>query len=280
MRLGINEALRLIQKEYFIMSLRKGLIAKFGIALYLLFAVILNTGFCLSAVSYVFADMDAQEIVGKVDEIRSPQTDYIISVEVISFSSERQPNSASYEVMIKGRDKTIVKTLLPEVERGRILLMRDRDLWAFFPEVAKPLRLSLQERLIGEVANGDIARVNFSGDYNAKLLRIEKIEGKDYYVLELTAKSEEVTYSRAILWAEKEKFWPLKADFFAASGRLLKTCFYEEYKMLGDRERPTQLIMQDSVVKGKRSVIKYDNVRLQEIPEKYFTKEYMKKFMD
>jgi hypothetical protein len=48
--------------------------------------------------------------------------------------------------------------------------------------------MSLQQRLIGQVAYGDIARINFSGDYEPKLKEIEKIEDKAYYVLGLTAK--------------------------------------------------------------------------------------------
>lgn len=231
-------------------------------------------------VSCAFAEPGAQEIIQKVDEVRSPQTDYTISVEVNSYSVSRQPKSAVYEVMTKGSDKTIIKTVFPKVERGRILLMRDRNLWAFFPEVTKPLRLSMQERLIGEVSNGDIARVNFSGDYAAKLLRMEKTGGKVYYVLELTAKSGDVTYGKVILWAQKEAFWPLKAEFYAISGRLLKICSYESYKMLGERLRPTQLVMEDPIVRGKKSVIKYDNIRIGELPEKYFSKDYMKKLMN
>ena len=36
----------------------------------------------------------------------------------------------------------------------------------------------MSQRLTGQVANGDIAKVNFSGDYEAKLLRVEKIDGE------------------------------------------------------------------------------------------------------
>jgi hypothetical protein len=227
-----------------------------------------------------FADLSANEIIQKVDEVRSPRLDYAVMVEVTSYSSGRQTKSASYEVMIKGRDKTIVKTLLPKNERGRILLMRGDDLWAFFPEVTKPLRLSLQERLIGEVANGDIARVNFSGDYDAKLLNIEKTNEKEYYVLGLTANRPQVTYARAIVWAEKGTFRPFKAEFYGITGRLLKRCSYEDYKMLAGWLRPSRLVMEDPIVSGKKSVIRYDNMNVGEIPEKYFAKDYMKKLME
>lgn len=228
----------------------------------------------------VFADLSPAEIVQKVDEVRSPQQDYTVVVEVASFTAVRQNKSATYEVMVKGKDSTVIKTVLPQNERGRVLLMREDDLWAFFPEVTKPLRLSLQERLLGEVANGDIARVNFSGDYDAKILRSEKLEEKDCYVLELTANRPGVTYGKAILWAEKDTFWPVRAEFYAVSGRLLKRCSYEAYDMLAERLRPTRLVMEDPLTQGKKSVITYTSIKVEELPEKYFTKDYMKKLME
>ena len=158
--------------------------------------------------------------------------------------------------------------------------MNERNLWAFFPDVSKPIRLSMQERLIGDVANGDIARVNFSGDYFASLLRQEKIGEKEYFVLELVANAPEVTYGKVILWAEVLTCWPLKAEFYAISGRLLKACSYENYKMLAGALRPSRLVMEDPIIKGKKSTLTYDTMRVGELPDKYFTKDYMKKMME
>ena len=232
----------------------------------------------MAQVSY--AQMHADEIIEKVDQVRSPGEDYTIEATVDSYSGGRaESRSATYEVMVKGADNTIIKTILPNVERGRVLLMRGHDLWGFFPDVSKPLRLSLQERLLGDVSNGDIARVNFSGDYDSKVLRTEQIGDNDCYVLELTANAPDVTYGKVILWAQVADFHPIKAEFYAISGKLLKRCSYEEYKMLGDAVRPTKLIMEDPLIKGKRSIITYENIQIGEIPEKYFTKDYMKKLM-
>lgn len=248
----------------------------------------INVSICLLVNSLFFFSLSsaednspaAQEILLKSDEVRNPQLDYVTWVKVTSFKPNREPTIATYDVMVKGREKAVVKTLSPAVDKGRILLMLGNDLWAFLPEVSKPLRISLQERLIGDVANGDIARTNFSGDYTPELTKSEKIEGRDYYVLKLAAKTESVTYASATLWIDKENFHPFKAEFFAVSGRLLKTCSYENYRELAGRLRPTRLVMNDPVVKGKKSVIEYDSMKVKELPEKYFAKDYMKKLMD
>jgi outer membrane lipoprotein-sorting protein len=223
------------------------------------------------------ADPSAEEILEKADEVRNPQLDFKVFVNITSIKPGRDPRIAKYEVFIKGRNKTLIKTLYPNVDRGTSTLMIDYDLWVFLRTISKPLRISLQQRLIGEVATGDITRANFSGDYNPKILRIEDINEKEYYVLELSAKDERVTYHRVVLWVQKNNFHPVKAEFYAVSGRILKTCSYEDYRLVLDRLRPTRLVLDDPLVEGQKSILEYQNMTVTDLPNKYFTKSYLKK---
>lgn len=86
------------------------------------------------------------------------------------------------------------------------------------------MRLSLAQRLTGQVANGDLARANFSGDYTPKLLRSETIDGENHHVLELNAVDRSVTYQRVLYWVKQKNSYPFKAEFCSVSGRLLKSC--------------------------------------------------------
>ena len=60
----------------------------------------------------------------------------------------------------------------------------------------------------------DLARTNFSEDYNAKEIGREKINGKESAKLELTAKNKDVTYRKIHYWVEIGTGAPLKARFF------------------------------------------------------------------
>jgi outer membrane lipoprotein-sorting protein len=238
----------------------------------------LIVGSCLLA-HPAFAELTAEEIVKKVDEVRNPELDYETDVKIVSYKPNRPDHASRYTVFIKGKDKTIVKTTEPEIERGQALLMRENDFWAFFPEVSKPVRISLQQRLNGDVANGDIARTNFSGDYSSTINRKETISGKEFYVLELVSLKDSTTYGKVVLWVMAENFWPVKAEFYAISGRFLKTCSYENYKTMAGKLRPSKLVLKDAVVKGQYSTIEYSDMTLMEIPEKNFTKEYLNKLV-
>lgn len=165
----------------------------------------------------------------------------------------------------------------PAAERGQIILMKGRDLWVFMPDVSQPVRISLAQRLTGQVANGDLARANFAGDYNPKIVGSEKIGNDSFHVLELTAVDRSVTYQRVVYWVNEKSGWPLKAEFYSLSNRLLKKCSYENFQTLAGRVRPTRLVMEDALRSGEKSVLDYSEMKLRDLPDKIFTKEYLKK---
>src|SRR4030095_11243106 len=122
-----------------------------------------------------------------------------------------------YRVLSKGNENTIVMVTEPASARGQIMLMKGRDLWVFLPNVSQPVRLSLSQRLTGQVANGDLARANFAGDYTPKLVRTEQVDGEDHFVLELTAVDRSVAYARVMYWVKQKNYAPHKAEFYSLS---------------------------------------------------------------
>ena len=220
------------------------------------------------------SSLTADAILAKSDAIRVPAGDHSVIATVISVDPNGRKDKATYEVWLKGINKTVIKTLAPVSDRGTSILMLGHDLWAFLPMVAKPIRISLQQRLLGEVSNGDLARTNFVGDY-----RPELVESKpNFYVLQLRAKSDDVTYGSIKLWIDRPTFRPLKAAFYAESGRLLKVGSYEDFKPMAGATRPSRLVITDAVVRGQVSTIYYEKITARDdLAEKYFTKDYLKK---
>jgi outer membrane lipoprotein-sorting protein len=223
------------------------------------------------------ADPDPQEILRKADEARFPQRDYEVNVTVTSSTPGREPEVRRYQILSKGNDRTLVMTTAPAVDRGQTLLMRERDLWLYMPGVSQPIRLPLSQRATGQVANGDLARANFAGDYDATIARVEEVGGEPSWVLELTAAQRGLTYPRLLYWVDQRTYRPSRAEFYSLSGRLLKRCRYEKYVEAGGSRRPSLVIMEDALTEGAVSVLEYRGFRLVDLPEKMFTKEYLKK---
>ncbi|MBK7082379.1 MAG: outer membrane lipoprotein-sorting protein [Betaproteobacteria bacterium] len=222
-------------------------------------------------------DPAARSILEKADQIRFPQEGFQVDIAIVTSKDGQPTEERKYRVLSKGNENTIVQVTEPASERGQIMLMKGRDLWIFLPSVSQPVRLSLAQRLTGQVANGDLARANFVGDYSPRLLRTEVVDGEKTDVLELTAVDRSVTYQRVLLWVRHANQHPHKAEFYTASGRLLKTCLYQNFERMAGRLRPTRLVMEDALRKGEQSVLEYSAMKLRDLPDKVFTKDYLKR---
>jgi hypothetical protein len=222
-------------------------------------------------------DENAKKLVEAADRVRFPDEGFQVNINITSHAPDQAEEVRKYRVLSKGNDNTIVMTVDPAADRGQILLMKARDLWLFMPSVSQPVRLSVAQRMTGEVSYGDLARANFSGDYTPKLLRTEKLDDEDYQVLELTAVDRGVTYARVLYWIRASNGYPHRAEFYSLSNRLLKTCRYENFKQLAGRVRPTRLVMEDALKKGEVSTLEYEAMKLRDLPDYTFTKDYLKK---
>jgi outer membrane lipoprotein-sorting protein len=222
-------------------------------------------------------DAAARRILERADEIRFPRGGFQVDIAINTSRDGQVAESRKYRVLSKGNENTVVMITEPASERGQIMLMKNRDLWVFLPEVSQPVRLALSQRLTGQVANGDLARANFAGDYNPKMLRTDTINGEPYHVLELTAVDRSVTYHRVLYWVKQSNNFPHKAEFYSLSNRLLKTRIYENPQRMLGIMRPTRLIMEDALRKGELSVLEYGDMKTRDLPDRVFTKEYLRR---
>ena len=221
--------------------------------------------------------VSAEEILRRADAVRFPQEGFEVGVDIRTTVNGELKSEGVYKVLSKGNENSLVLTLQPASERGQMLLMKARDLWIFLPRVSQPVRLSLAQRFVGQVSNGDIARANFVGDYTPTLIGTETVGNDALYVLDLAAVDRGVTYQRVKYWVQQGNYHPYKAEFYSLSGRLLKTCLYGEFRQLGGVMRPTRLVMVDALNKGEESTLDYSNMKLRDLPDRIFTKDYLKR---
>jgi len=223
------------------------------------------------------ASLDVDALLRRVDDVRSPRGDFSVDTKILAEAPDGKTRESRYEVLMNADRDALVKTVYPANERGQAMLMKGRDLWLYLPNVDQPVRLSLSQRLSGQVSNGDIARMNFSGDYKGTLSRIEEMSGAQVAVLDLKAVGPWVTYGKVILWVSVSDAHPRRAEFYTTSDILIKTCEFTKYAQMEQESRPVELIFKDALQTGGRSVLSYSSMKRRKLPNRYFSKEYMQK---
>lgn len=216
--------------------------------------------------------LDANQIIKTVDDRREIKydTSFIVDVQDVRGSDVQR---TKYKVFNKGMKMSRVETLYPERQAGRKLLMKNDDLWLFTPDIKRPTRVSLQQKLTGEVANGDIVRTSFFDDYTAALTGEEKIQNVLCYRLALTKKREEVTYAAVDLWVSKKDFAPVKADFKTANGKSLKTALYSKPITVLNSRQYTKVEITSSLDAKQKSILNFSAYKKETLDESFFNKE-------
>lgn len=215
----------------------------------------------------------ADEIVKQADKARGPEGTFSFRVDVEDLDRNKLVTKTKYKVYSKNSVLTLIETQEPERLRGRKLLMHDNDLWLYLPSIRRPTRVSFQQKLTGEVANGDIARTLFARDYKATLLGTESIANKQCYKLKLHAINKEATYREIVYWVEMKTLFPVRMQCFAISGKLLKTGDYSEPKLVFKVKRASKLIISDALQPHRKSILRYAGYRKEKLDDSFFSKE-------
>ncbi len=219
---------------------------------------------------------EAADLVRDADRSRRPAESFVWKISITSQEANKAPTVDGFEVFVKGGGRVLVRFVAPPRNVGRSLLGLGRDLWIYLPDAGKPVRIPLSQRLVGQVANGDIARADYAGDYDARLVGEETAEGVACHVLDLKARSKEVTYAAIKYWVSKDRRRPVKAEFYAGTGTLLKTGTFDNFKDVAGHPLATRLTLVDAIRKDRRSVLDYGEVTVRDLPDRYFDKNYMK----
>lgn len=217
-----------------------------------------------------FAEMSPNDIVKKADLKRGlGNISHSFNVTV----SDQDNKKEIYHVAFKDVNHSITEQTEPERARGRKLLMRDYDIWLFTPNIKKALRISLEQKLTGQVSNGDIARTNYAEDYEATLLPADKTDTSNVYRLDLKAKNNKVTYGKIEYVVSKKDYSPIEATFFALSGKPLKRAKFQDFKPIQGMSRATKMVIQDYLQKDKVSTLVFSEHRPESFSDSLFNKE-------
>lgn len=228
---------------------------------------------CIFPAGVSFA-VTPQEILEKVDQIRAPADTFTFHLKVTVNQSDAD-SKAEFFVRVKDARKSLVIYKYPPANKGRVLLLVEDNMWIYIPGTRNPLRISPQQQIMGRVSNADAARVVFSLDYSADTVSQDVLDGQKVIKMALAAKTAGAAYKNITLWVAAENYQPLKAEFFAVSGKRLKTTYYKGYQNVLGKQRPTVLEIHDGIRESEISVMEYSQIKVEDTPDAYYQKTFM-----
>jgi outer membrane lipoprotein-sorting protein len=195
----------------------------------------------------------------------------------------RDSRSIKAKSWIQGKDKAFTEYLDPPREKGIKMLKLGDQLWTYSPDTDRIISIS-GHMLRQSVMGSDLSYEDMMEDrelrkiYAAKVAGEETVLERPCWVLELTAKQEDVAYYSRKVWVDKERYVLLKEERYAKSGKLLKTLEVKSVVRVQNKWIQNIAVFRDVLKTGlgtefKIETIEYDAL----IPEALFSKASLRK---
>ena len=213
------------------------------------------------------AEPTAEELVQHYDEMMSPRGFDSLMV-MVAHRQDGTTRTYKMRALKSNEDKMRVWFLEPAASKGQEMLRVGDNLWVYMPNLKRALRLASRESFQGgDFNNGDVLRVNYRADYTAKLV---PSADESSWALELTAKSEESTYDKVKLWVSKDKKLPVHAEYYASSGKMLRSATFDDVKSLRGVDCPTHITMRNELATKRYSEMTILDRKVGEVPAQKF----------
>jgi outer membrane lipoprotein-sorting protein len=238
--------------------------------------------------SVAFAAPGAQEILVASDNVRNPGKPFSLVNDLVEYRNGKEAGRMTLAIYAKaetsgGQYRTLVRFVAPSRDANKLMLKSGNDLWFYDPSSKASIRMSPQQRLLGQAANGDVVTVNLSKDYTAELAGEEDTMDGDRkqrhsYKLQLKANNADVTYHRIEYWVDADSSRPIKGRFYAESGKLLKTAYYRRYQQELGQGRPTETVIIDGLDPNWVTVMRYSDWAYRDVPDTWLQRDYLPRF--
>jgi hypothetical protein len=232
--------------------------------------------------------IDAQQILAASDAVRNPSKPFGLSIVLVEYRNAKEIDSNTLAIYSKldgatGRYRTLVSYVGPPRDAGKLVLENGTEMWFYDPSSEASIRISPEQRLLGQASTGDVVTVNFAHDYRAVTAVADDVTDGDRalrhcYRLELEAAVPDATYHRVELWVEQSSNRPVKGKFYSDSEQLLKTAYYRQFRTELGVERPTETVIIDGLTPTWVTVMRYSNYAWRDIDDAWLQRDYLPRF--
>jgi outer membrane lipoprotein-sorting protein len=238
------------------------------------------TALLLTVFSFSVYAQTAEQIIEKVDFNMSAENRIVeSSMTIHGKRRSRTMTSVSYSV---GNKQAFTEYLSPAREKGTKMLKLTDKLWIYSPGTDRTIQIS-GHLLKQSVMGSDFSYEDMMDDrelmdiYKAKMIGKELFEGRNTFVLELTAFVDDASYYLRKMWIDVERFVPLKEELFAKSGQLLKRTTLSDVQKIQGKWYPMKIVYKDMLKQGDGTEMQITDIKFnQDIPEYIFTKAVLK----
>jgi hypothetical protein len=240
--------------------------------------------FSLALVSVLLVSSDAPETaedwLARADAPRQAYIGSVVQVRATQSTADAPDVVHHLELAIGDAQRQVVRFTDARDQGKKFLLRGDRS-WLLVPGTRHPIPISPNQRMLGNIAYADIARVQWARDYTGRLRAAAEPCADDAahsealcQVVDITARASHVPYAAGSLWIDARGL-AVRALFVLASGKAARAVRLH-YRRADERWLLARMEIDDllSGAAVRRTTLEYLDYRPTTFDDRVFDPEY------
>ncbi len=229
----------------------------------------------------VFSQETVADIIKKMEDQMRGESSY--SEMKMTTVRPRYTREVTMKTWAKGENYSLILITGPARDKGTAYLKRGKEIWNYVPNIDRmikmPPSMMSQSWMGSDFSNDDLVRESSTiDDYKHRILRNEKYNGYDCWVLELIPKPESsIVYGKVFMWVAKDLYVQLKIENYDEDNYLVSTLLFDDVKEIGGRKIPVKMEMIPADKKSNKTIIKYIDLKFDiPIDDSFFSQQNLK----
>ena len=245
-------------------------------------SILLITMTTLTFANAVAADKktDIKKILDGVDRLyRSEHSFGMLEMRIETPDWKR---TLDINVWASGLDKTFIRILSPQKDKGVATLRIQTDMWNFFPKIDKTMKvppsMMMGSWMGSDFTNDDLVKEStFLKDYDSALTEPKVADAVNYYI-ELKPKEKTATvWDKIILVVNKQTSIPVRQEYYDDKGVKIREIVFKDIKKFGNRNIPAVMELTPFNKSGHKTTIEYKELKFDSVDEAVFSQINLQK---
>jgi len=219
---------------------------------------------------------DAKAILEKVEDLHRGQTSH--GLMTMDIKTAHWHRVILVEFWTRGKERTLIKVLTPEKEKGTAILRSGAEVWNYLPRVKRLVRLPtsmMSAPCLGAHFNYDdlVKESRLVKDYQVQITSGGGREGgRNLEITCIPKPGAAVIWGKIIVTVRRADYLPLSLRYFDDAGRLVRTMTFADLTKFDNRTLPSRVIVALAGQPEERTVLTYQEISFRHpVPDHLFS---------
>lgn len=225
---------------------------------------------------------DIEKVIQSIDELYRHDTSHtVMQMEIVTPHWSRTLKIESWS---KGMNKTFLRILQPQKERGMGTLQIGSEMWNYLPKTNKvmkiPPSMMMSSWMGSDFKNNDLVKeFTFTEDYRFNYTEVENPQEELLYIKAEPKPDRPIVWGHVIMAVDRESFMPKWEKYYSEDGELMRVMRFGNVRQFDGARIPASLTLVPKNKEGHRTVLRYLEAEFgSTIPDRIFTLRNLRTF--